>query len=111
MSIPTKLLILVAAFLLGLSAGWKIKSNADAAGTLTVQKQEVKQGNQVNAEDAQTARQHEADRQRQQRLDAAMAQQTAIAAAQPDYHTCELKPQDLQLLNDAITGGQHAPAN
>lgn len=104
MSLSVKLLILVAIFAAGLGLGWHFKGNEDAGATLTVEKQEVKQGNAQNAADAKTAQAHETVRVQVEYLDRVVIQKVAVAAADPAYQTCQLKPDDLDLLNQAIGG-------
>ncbi len=108
MTFETKLLIgLVLAIVLfgsGLGIGWHFKGNEDAGATLTVQKQEVKQGNAQNAADAKTAQAHETQRVQVEYRDRVVIEKVAVAAAAPAYQTCQLKPDDLDLLNQAIGG-------
>lgn len=104
MTLSTKLLVLVLMFVAGLASGWHFRGNEDAGATLTVQKQEVKQGNLQNAADAKAAQGHEATREKTIERDRIVIQQVAVAAAAPDYHTCQLKPDDLDMLNQAIGG-------
>ena len=104
MSLSTKLLVLVLMFVAGLATGWHFKGNEEAGATLAVQKQEVKQGNLQNAQDASAAQAHEAKREKVRERDRIVIQQVAVAATSPDYHTCQLKPDDLDLLNQAIGG-------
>jgi len=99
-----KLLLLACMFVTGLGVGWHLKGNADAAATLKVEKQEVKQGNLQNATDAKSAQVHETKRAQMETHDRVIIQQVALAAAAPDYHTCQLKPDDLDMLNQAIGG-------
>ncbi len=105
MSISAKLLILVVLFLSGIALGWHLRGNEDAASTLKVQKQEVKHGNEQNAKDAAAATDHQAARDKQAERDRKIGEQVAVAASAPDYHTCQLKPEDMALLNQAIGGG------
>jgi outer membrane lipopolysaccharide assembly protein LptE/RlpB len=104
MSLSTKLLILAVMLALGFASGWHFRGNEDAGTTLAEQKQEMKQGNLQNAADAKAAQGHEVTRQQADVHDRIVIQQVAVAAAAPDYHTCQLKPDDLDLLNQAIGG-------
>ncbi|OIR10962.1 hypothetical protein GALL_71330 [mine drainage metagenome] len=104
MSIPTKLLILVLMFVAGLATGWHFRGNEDAGTTLAAQKQEVGRGNKINAADAQAAQAHEVKREQTAERDRVVVEKVVVAAAAPDYHACQLKPDDLDLLNQAIGG-------
>jgi hypothetical protein len=108
MSFSTKLLSLVLIFMVGLATGWHFRGNEDAGTALKAEKQEVKLGNLQNAADAKAAQGHEAAREKTTDRDRIIIQQVAVAAAAPDYHTCQLKPDDLDLLNQAI-GGDDVP--
>jgi hypothetical protein len=104
MDLSTKGIILGLLFVLGFAAGWHLRGNEDAAATLKVQKQEMKQGNAQNSADAVTATAHQAARDKEADSDRKIGEQVAVAASAPDYHTCQLKPEDLALLNQAIGG-------
>ncbi len=95
--------MLVALFSFAFAAGWHVKGNEDAATTLRAQQNAVEQANKLSAQDQARAEQHEAQRQAQTRQDVRLVEKVVVAAA--NYQTCRLKPEDLQLLNDAIIGG------
>jgi hypothetical protein len=105
MDLSTKGLVLAVLFVAGFALGWHFRGNEDAATTLKVQKQEVKQGNEQNAQDADSARAHQEARDKATDSDRKVGEQVAVAASAPDYHTCQLKPEDLALLNQSIGGG------
>lgn len=109
MTLSTKLLILVAIFMAGLGAGMKIQRNADVAKTVSVQKEAVKTGNKQNAKDAASGQLHAARRDKTAKADREVGERAAVAALAPDYHTCRLKPEDLDLLNEAIRGTTDGP--
>ena len=109
MTLPAKLLILIGLFVAGIALGWHLRGNEDAGATLAVQKQDVKQGNAQNARDAVQAQTHEAARVQVEYVDRIVTRQVAVAAAASDYHTCQLKPDDLALLNQAIGGNDVRP--
>ena len=104
------LLLVIAAGATGFGTGWHVRGTENASASFKAQKQEVTQGNVQNAKDAASAQQHDAKRQTQAAHDNRVAQAVAVAATSTDYHTCQLKPEDLQKLNDAITGGDDGKA-
>lgn len=105
--LPYRILFVIGVLFAGIGIGWHFRGTEEASASLVVQKQEVTRGNAVNAADHQAAVAHESKRQAQAAVDRQVAQQAATSAAKPEYQTCQLAPEDLAALNQAITGGDH----
>lgn len=87
-------------------AGWHARGTHDIAATVAAQAKAIDTGNKLNAADNKAAVQHEAERVRIEYRDRIVATQAAVDVAKtPSYNTCQLKPADLDLLNQAIDGG------